>query len=784
MRISKKSLKSVGITLFVLILSIQVIVAVYIPTAHDTKLPPETISYVITDPTDYELLTETENFKYYFKDSRDVLSIVDKRNGYTWKTGLDVEFNTVLEDACDLVPEADQINCEPIEDRMNTTYIGIANSLITIEYYDSTNAIKRKSSASKDGVDSTLVKVDGKDNVFRLDVNFKDLDIEIKVHITLDDKGFTLDINDEDITGDGQSILAAIMLTPFLGASGGQKLYWDPARNNFKREVPSEMIDGYVFVPDGPGALIRFVDRNIGLSPYVSKIYGENPAEAEYYYTVAGNHLPLKQAVMPVYGIAHGNRQAAFVAFATQGAGNMKILVSPEEDITYYTYAYTRFEYNRIFFQVYNKRGDGFFTSMEERRHFDVSMTYQFLANDTDRPADYVGMALTYRDYLLDNDGLPQKISSSSDVGIRLDFVMADIKKSVLGLEDVIVTTAKDVENILTQLDMDGIKNINSGLLGWQAGGITNGHPGTTNFSSAIGSSAAFKSLLELASSYDYDVSFSQNYAAINKKQVNYQTSAARHMNSWYIETRVSNDYPISVLGIAKPSKSAAWLKTQSDKLIKLGVSSLTIDGISNILTSDYDAGTTSIVETIELYTSALGKIDPTVMIAMQAPNDYLWKYVDRYLNTPVFSNQFLIETDTVPFLQMVLNNRMEMYAPYSNFSFYTQKDILRMIDYNLYPSFALSQEPAYKLALTNSNRYYSTEFKEYEPLIKSIYSEVNLVLREVSGKDWIDRTVVENGVILNTYSDGTKVLINYTEDALTYGDQLVRALSAVVVKE
>jgi hypothetical protein len=106
------------------------------------------------------------------------------------------------------------------------------------------------------------------------------------------------------------------------------------------------------------------------------------------------------------------------------------------------------------------------------------------------------------------------------------------------------------------------------------------------------------------------------------------------------------------------------------------------------------------------------------------------------------------------------------------------------MIDYNLYPSFALSQEPAYKLALTNSNRYYSTEFKEYEPLIKSIYSEVNLVLREVSGKDWIDRTVVENGVILNTYSDGTKVLINYTEDALTYGDQLVRALSAVVVKE
>jgi len=784
MRISKKTLKRAGLTLFALILSIQVIVAVYIPTAHDTKLPPETITYVITDPADFELIYETDNFKYFFKDSRDVLSVVDKRNGYTWKTGLDVEYNKDLEDACDLLPEDQRVSCEPIEDRMNTTYIGIANSLFTIEYYDSTNAIKRKSSASREGVDSTLVKVDGKDNVFRLDVDFNDIDLQVKVHITLDDKGFTLDIQDGDISGDGQSVLAAIMLTPFMGASGGQKLYWDPARNNFKREVPNKMIDGYVFVPDGPGALIRFVDRNIGLSPYVSTIYGENPAEAEYYYTVAGNHLPLKQAVMPVYGIAHGNRQAAFVAWATKGAGNMKILVSPEEDITYYTYAYTRFEYNRIFFQVYNKRGDGFFTSMDERRHFDVSMTYRFLANDGDRPADYVGMALTYRDFLIETDGLPETIKKSDEIGIRLDFVMADIKKSVLGLEDVIVTNAKDVGNILTQLNTDGISNINSGLLGWQSGGITNGHPGTTEFSGAIGSSGAFKSLLSLASSYGYDVSFSQNYAQINRLQVNYESSAARHMNSWYIENRVSNDYPISILGIAKPVKSAAWLKSQSKKLIALGAESLTIDGISNILTSDYDAGTTSIDETIQLYTEALATLDPSITVAMQSPNNYLWKYVDRYLNSPVFSNQFLIETDTVPFLQLVLNNRMELYAPYSNFSFYTQKDILRMIDYNLYPSFALSQQPAYKLALTNSNRYYSTEFKEYEPLIKSIYSEINLVLREVSGLDWIDRTVIENGVIVNTYSDGTRVLINYTDEAISFEGQLVRALSAVVVKE
>ena len=51
------------------------------------------------------------------------------------------------------------------------------------------------------------------------------------------------------------------------------------------------------------------------------------------------------------------------------------------------------------------------------------------------------------------------------------------------------------------------------------------------------------------------------------------------------------------------------------------------------------------------------------------APNKYLWKYTDRYLQSPVGTSQYVYETDTVPFLQMVLNGTMEVYAPYANLS-------------------------------------------------------------------------------------------------------------------
>jgi len=109
-KLKLKQLIPVGL---VLAMSIQAIYATYIPNSHDTKLPPDTITYEIGDPSSFELLYETENFKYYFKDDRDVMAIVDKRNGYTWKTGLDIAFNKDLEDACHKSREGNNGNYEP-----------------------------------------------------------------------------------------------------------------------------------------------------------------------------------------------------------------------------------------------------------------------------------------------------------------------------------------------------------------------------------------------------------------------------------------------------------------------------------------------------------------------------------------------------------------------------------------------------------------------------------------------------------------------------------------------
>ena len=135
-----------------------------------------------------------------------------------------------------------------------------------------------------------------------------------------------------------------------------------------------------------------------------------------------------------------------------------------------------------------------------------------------------------------------------------------------------------------------------------------------------------------------------------------------------------------------------------------------------------------------------------------------LWKYTDRYLQMNVGNSQYIYETDAVPFLQMVLCGTMEMYAPYANFSFYTQDCILRMIDYNVCPSFILSKDPSWNLADTYSANLYSTEFALYEDKITDIYGQIN-------------------------GSQTRCVVINYTESSIVCRGITVPALSAAVTE-
>ena len=754
----------------------------FIPTNRDTRMPPGEAVFADIPDYEYALMGQFGDLRYYFRQDRHIIKVVCVQGRFTWRTGLDAPFGADLPGIIAAAASDEELRrvAEPREVNLNATWTAFANSLLTVEFLDSTRMINRISSAARGGVTTSSLVELGHGH-FRLDTHFHQLDLFIPVHIHLSDVGITYNIYDYEIYGPGQEYLAAIVLTPFMGASGGTREQFCFETNDFLPAEPVPMLPGYIFVPDGSGALIRFRENTVRLSEYVGRVFGENPAEAQFFTNDEVWAVERPNPSMPVFGATHGYNQQSFVAWADSGAQYMEIIMMPHQNITHYNFVYPRFVFNGEIHQVYNRRGDGFFRTFPERRSFDITMQYRFLYGDD---ASYVGMARTYRQHLIDTGVLtPNQIAPDEPMPLRLDFIMSDVRNSVFGRTNVVTTTASQVGDIIRELTDDGVQNINSGLLGFQNGGITTGRPWTINFSRSIGTRREFTRLFNEMGELGVDVSFSQDYFRINRHQMNLPRNQAFHLNRWGVVAFDSMEpfLPVNEISFARPARSAEWLVQQSTRAYNVGAHSHTVSGITNNLISHWGRrDPTDTVTSIDLIQEAFA--DTPLPINATNPNMYLWQYTYRFLQAPVFNTQFMIQTDTVPFLQMVLHNTMEVYAPYANFSFYTQRDILRMIDYNVYPSFVLTHSPAHYLGNTNSLNFYSTEFSVYRDIIMNVYGQVSQVLSQVRHLEWIDRTVLAEGVVLNTYAGGVEVVINYTNEAFNHRGVTVPPLSARVI--
>lgn len=812
--------KIVILLLTLLITHVYVVNAAYIETNKDTKMPPDVAVIVPLNEAGYTKIHENANFSYYYKQHNGVFAITDRRSGYTWKTGIDHDYDQYIERVVDLFiennPDATPAEiaavAQPIEDQMNNTREGIANSLITIEYFNrerpsnptttigssgktfiiaedpnnpGQNSVQERKSDSMDT--SKLNKINNDDTHYRIDFDFKRVGIEVKVHVHFSLDGIRFEIRDEELEGEDIDLLASISIAPFMGAYGGKQFAFNETTQEWDIPVTKLRNPGYMLVPDGSGALIRFEDYASKLSGYTGNVYSLDQAQIVQHFSSIPNYVPFENPTMPLFGIAIGNQQAAFLAYASSGDEFMQILARPNDsadsyNLTNYNIIHSRFVYNKLYTQYYNQFGGNYPSLFEERNHFDVDLSYVFLSGDgstSGYSADYVGMALKYRDVLHQKGILSDKAATTGNIPTRVDFIMADAKNALVGTQDVVVTTIQQVDKILTLLKEDGVTNINSGLYGYQKGGITLGHKSKPNWSNQIGSKSAFDKVITNLAKEGIDVSLALNYAQVTEEQMSLTRNASKHINGWYIE-----EFDRRKVGVAqsffyaRPSKIVSWISSNEKAVRSIGVESFTYEGFTNKLYSDYTGNDITTTEAIVMYQNALEKIQKNYQTNLVKPNQYLWAYTDRFLQTPMFSSQYLVQTDTVPFLQMVLNQSMELFSTYVNFSFYNQRDILRMIDYNTYPAFVLTHDPSYELASTNAADYYSTQYIYYMDMIKAVHEQMNGALASVQNANWINRTVLAPGIIVNTYDNGIRILINYTDTAYTYSGVTVDAES------
>lgn len=685
-----------------------------------------------------KLVAENDYLKLFFDEKEMILKVQDKSNGYVWSSA---------------VSQDNMIG-------LNLKWQRIAASLLVAEFINPAGTISisplRHSAARLPVITYT-------DNGFIANVEFREAQIELDLHVEISGNGLHIRIPDESIIELGENVLHKVQIMPFFGA----------ARED---EIP-----GYIFIPDGSGALIRFSKARRYFSSFTRRVYGQDYAIQRAMTITPGTYETNNTMFhLPVFGIAHGGHQNAFVAIAKSGEAFMEIEASAAGATTNFTWVGAKFIYRSQYSQPTSKLGGGFTALQPQSNTVNAEIVYRFLSG---KDADYVGMARLYREELIRNGNLTSRINPNSPPGIRLEVLMAETARGVLRNQVQVMTKISDVSNWIEQLYNLGVKNKSIVLWGVETGGVSGHRLESFVIDRGVGNITELELLNEKIQEAGGNMILRKNIVSGYEHQIN-KAELARHIDGGLIDFLDFSKmlFQRRFLNSIDSKSEFAEILGRNPEFMK----NLALDEVSSLLFSDFNRNAViSRNSMIDEKRKVFDEISQyTGITAFYSPNAYAFEFAEAIYDIPMHTSQYAFQTDTVPFIQIVLSGYVDYFAPFVNLGANNVSNKLKLIDFGVFPSYILTYEYPNKLADTNLNHIFSSRYEDWKPYIIDTYNYVSAILARVRGKSIYRRTVPEDGIVLVEYEGGIVILINYTDQAYDYNGITVDALSASVVKE
>jgi hypothetical protein len=665
----------------------------------------------------HELIAENANYEMYFLEESLSIIIRDKKTG------------SIMES---IVSEDDG--------KSNAAWQSFMKSGIVVQALKGINIVPTTVDIRPAKKEVTLTG-----NGFSANVYYEDYGIGFQVNVTLTDEGFVAEIPNDSIVEDSTEYhIGEIYVYPFMG-------------NTYMGER-----SGYMFIPDGNGALIYLEDNEGRFSSNFSQyVYGMNVGLDESYtlslfwdYYQSINEADKLMA--PVFGMVHTDSKMGYLGIIESGDYSAKIEAYPNGAYTSYNWITSKFVYRQIYTQPTGNRDGSVVTKQAVRNQFDVRVRYNFVSEDN---ADYTGLATNYRDYLIENGEINQV---GDDFNIRLDFLGIDKENWLIFKRNVTMTTVENIREIFGELKEAGVNDILSVYKGWQKDGI-NALPITSYKADGdIGGTKELTDLMEDSKAEGIDFYLSQDSLRVNPSLSNANYNIMKKITKRVYEEETYKDV-FETFRYLTPNRSKEVMEKAAKSYLKSDVNNIMLSGITNMLFAYYQKGVVySRVDAANTYEAAVSGLDHNFNFIMEKPLAYLWKYADAMVDMPVVSSNYIFTDEEVPFFAIALKGVVPMYSEYTNFEANKQQFFLNLVEMGINPSFYITYEDPAELQYTNSSDIYSSKYSVYKDEIIEYYTALKEVHDKTNGSMIVDHNQYSNGVTLVTYDNGVKVYVNY----------------------
>lgn len=507
--------------------------------------------------------------------------------------------------------------------------------------------------------------------------------------------------------------------------------------------------DGYVFFPDGTGAILEFEDlysEHVKVTSAPSnKIYGEDYA----YYSVAGSQHQ-ETIRMPVYGVVSTDSvevteidENGVPTQTTKDATGGYLAIMTEGDaLTTLTaeFGATTHPFASVFAKVTPRPSDEYslenaisasgssdakWTVVSDSKYIgnyktkiimltDPSIGDSLIAGgdiDAYYRADWVGMATAYRDYL-EKNGIIDRLTADDvkeDLPLYIEtFGTIEKVEKFLSMPvtvDVALSKFSDVRRMYADLASAGISNVNFRLVGFANGGMDATYPAKLDWESAAGGDDGFEYLVNDAKKKgygvypDFDFLYINNtgwFDGISTKSIAVRTVDDRYASKQVYDAVLQDFFSYYSICVAS-SQLKGLFKEFDEDYSEYKVSGISLASLGDNLNSNFDEDDpTTREQAKEHYIELLKQVSKKYSLMTDGGNIFAATYTDHMLNAPIESSNYSYASHTVPFFGMVLHGYLNMAGSPLNEA--------GDIQYNIMKSIENGMNPYYVLAYNNQN--------------------------------------------------------------------------------
>ena len=525
-----------------------------------------------------------------------------------------------------------------------------------------------------------------------------------------------------------------------------------------------QLHDGYFLIPDGSGALIDLSTKTHAQSGMALTTYGKDMGISSSNRT----YYSPEQLSMPMYAI--GDSDKTMMTTVEEGREfselNTELFTTVAGVNDNYNITYFRFNFKEITYQYMGlSESSRKPIPQPNRNEFNPTIHYH-LYNEK---LEYYDVAKKYQQYLLSNDMLNKE--KYGDTSLRLEFLMSENKKALFGKQTIHMTSADFIKEKVGNLLEIG-SDISVSLKGYTSGGFGGSYP------YSFSSTPSYKSLGEYLQEHSVDMNF--NVDVVRSFSDSHGSKLAMNMSQKLISTSDYVNGTGDTFYRVNPGESANLVKEYEKKITNNHGSGFDFTSLGFDLFSSYYREENTRTSSIGVYQNALQ--DVAIKKNMRKPNLYMFPYFNNYLDAPTSNSGYVLETESVPFLAMVLSGYKSFYSSPINLNYLGEKQLLQLIDYNVCPSYLLTEKETTELIDSPSSSYiYSSLYSVWEEDIINSYHKVIEVLKQVEGCCFVKRETISKQVFKNTYDNGKCIVVNYSNNPVTVDGREVKALSSEV---